>query len=121
MPGRLKSYIGLPCCNAVLLPSYCKTLLQNCMFCKFTCTRVQHCARMRILSGWSEWAFITPRPLKNKLELPFDDGQDEENGLNRIVLMTHILQFLVKSIIYIGIAQEFVIKTMMIYMMTHIV
>ena len=50
---------------------------------------------MRILSGWSEWAFITPRPLKNKLELPFDDGQDEENGLNRIVLMTHIVQFLV--------------------------
>ena len=48
-----------------------------CMFYKFTAV---YCAR--ILSGWSEWAFITPRPLKNKLELPFDDDleEDEENG-----------------------------------------
>ena len=61
-----------------------QNLTKHCMFCKFTCTTL---ARMRILSGWSEWAFITPRPLKNKLELPFDEDQDEENGLNRMVLI----------------------------------
>ena len=33
----------------------------------------------RILSRWSEWAFITPRLLKNKLELPFDDQEDVDD------------------------------------------
>ena len=53
-------------------------LILNCKTVRQALYVLQCTTRMRILSAWSEWAFITPRPLENKLELPFDDDDDED-------------------------------------------
>ena len=90
---RILSGCSVHCASMRILSGCSVQVWVDCALCKYKDLEwIVHCALCTtlqctvhsawILSGWSEWAFITPRPLKNKLELPFDDDldEDEENG-----------------------------------------
>ena len=69
---------------------------------------------MRILSAWSEWAFITPRPQKNKLDCLLMIRM-RRRGMKMLMMMTHIVQFLVKST---GIADLMIVMAMTLMRIT---